>query len=414
MLSSTRTRIRAIRRQCPHRRGVAYSSKVRAFPFVVSPEEAKVDLSNNAFMARGFLKKISNRFPPVLEPAKLVPVYFPAWLIDAEIDVKATASAETESEDEYVSANFINSYVPGYLLDDLSSTSFLAPTLNIDKTVPFSAELETQFDTPISCLPFKTDPFSVLDLAKSLPSEHCHITPDLRIHPSTIQANLICAYPVLIPLYLAQYRGKASGVLQKVVTVVLQAHCEKGTILWGKREELFDIEHPFVAVPSPQKEAFLKQATERATRLLQRTGLEPPTPFFPVRGDAGNFANIASLATHDTWKLSLKNRFDYIIRWLHGLVSAGPLSLQHTANLDMDDPRIRPFTDEEVGAVRKYMSLGEKRAEVYALNNIVKGFPNRANIDEKLEAIVARAGCPKAGRPLRAGGRSGWNRMATQ
>ncbi|KAJ7035014.1 hypothetical protein C8F04DRAFT_547882 [Mycena alexandri] len=319
-------------------------------------------------MPRGFLKKISNRFPPILEPAKLVPVYFPAWLIDAEIEAKATAttSTSTESEDGYVTATFINSYLSGYLMDDLSSTSFLTKTLTIDKAVPFSAELETQFDSTINCLPFRTDPFSVLDSAKSLSFKQCCITEDLRIHPSTIQANLISAYPVLIPLYLAQYTGKASGVYQKVVTAILQAHCKKGPILWGKREELFDMEDIFFHVPAPHREAFLKKNSERASwasHLLDATGLALTTPFFPRRGLPGEFANIASLTVPPGW--NAVNRFENFIDWLNGFVSTG--TLHKTTNLDMDDPRIRPFTDEETGAVRRFMFHGHQRAMAYAL-----------------------------------------------
>ncbi|KAJ7158791.1 hypothetical protein C8R46DRAFT_400900 [Mycena filopes] len=370
-VSQTWTRANAVHqcRRGPFRRGVAYSSKVRAFPFKVSPEEANTELSKHALLPRTFFAI----FSPPLKPTKLVPVYFPAWLVDAEIEAKVTLSNASESLEGYATAFFINSYLPGYLLDDLSITSFLTKSLTPDTTVPFSAELETQFDTAINCLPFRTSPFSVLNSAQSLSVEQCRVTEDLRIHPETIHTHLIGAYPVLIPLYLAQYEGEASGVLPKHVTAILQAHCDKGPILWGKRNELLDIDLPFL--PKAQDESFQATVTKyrgffsSAINGLTSQDEDLPTPFMSSRGAPGRFANIASLIIPPGWPMWGQDRIDSIKSWLHRFVGTG--TFQTTRDVNMDDPRIRPFTSDELHVARRFMAFGMKRAEAHALRDIL-------------------------------------------
>jgi hypothetical protein len=76
-------------------------------------------------------------------------------------------------------------------MDKLASTSLLSTRLAFQHTVPFSADLETQFETKITCLPFTTTPFSILDAAKSLQSRQCRVSDNFVIDPSSIRTNLV-------------------------------------------------------------------------------------------------------------------------------------------------------------------------------------------------------------------------------
>ena len=67
-----------------------------AFPFKFSPADAIVHMAPHAsalFMFKGFFRSLAARFLPALgyhplQPTRIIPVYFPAWIIDAEMEVE--------------------------------------------------------------------------------------------------------------------------------------------------------------------------------------------------------------------------------------------------------------------------------------------------------------------------------------
>ena len=67
-----------------------------AFPFKFSPADAIAHLAPHAsalFMFKGFFRSLAARFLPglgyqPLQPTRIIPVYFPAWIIDAELEVE--------------------------------------------------------------------------------------------------------------------------------------------------------------------------------------------------------------------------------------------------------------------------------------------------------------------------------------
>lgn len=76
-------------------------------------------------------------------------------------------------------------------MDKLSSLSLLSRQLEREETVAFSKDLETQWDTPITCLPFQTAPLSILNAAQSLNSDQCLINENYFINPSSVRPNLV-------------------------------------------------------------------------------------------------------------------------------------------------------------------------------------------------------------------------------
>ncbi|KAJ7707744.1 hypothetical protein B0H17DRAFT_529872 [Mycena rosella] len=220
-------------RACPRpfcRSLASYPPKVYAYPFAVSPAEAIQQLSP-VVGGRSTFQSLFNSGSQ--KPKQIVPVYFPAWFIDAEVEATVTVSTDRGTEDGRVTAVFTNSYIPGHTWDKLSSMSLLSPQLADSKAVPFSSDMETQHGSKITCLPFQTSPFSVLDAVKSLRPADC-VHGNLRLDPLSISTNLISAYPVLIPLYLAKYQYKVKDDDNSVPvsqTAVMEAHHMTGRII---------------------------------------------------------------------------------------------------------------------------------------------------------------------------------------
>ncbi|KAJ7475816.1 hypothetical protein FB451DRAFT_1557682 [Mycena latifolia] len=339
MIPLRSTRARSARPFC--RSLTSYSPKVYAYPFKLSPAQAIEHLRTMADPVTRFLKSFSSDQDSI--KPKIVPVYFPAWFIDAEVEATVAAPTDRGTEDVRVTAVFTNSYLPGHsmpghTMDRLSSISLLSPQLALNKPVPFSSDLETQHDTKITCLPFKTAPFSILDAAKSLRPNQC-VCQNLRIDPSSIRTNLISAYPVLIPLYLAQ--GDWTFVGDDSQTAIVEAHHEMGRII---------VENP----ADPQMRAeFVKNIPSSFRQMFDE--------FLYYRGSASNFGNISSLTIPPTWDIGEFHGFG---DWLDDFMTAETLhQLVKTGDATMADPRVRPWTHEEIYVVRAFFSLGRERSE---------------------------------------------------
>lgn len=124
----------------------------------------------------------------------------------------------------------------------LSTAPLTISSLIEKETVPFTTRLLHQHGEPVQCIPFSTSPFSVLDIAASHPPSHSiMINEDLSIDPSSVKPKLvkknltlfadsfihslqISAYPVLLPLYLAQYELGDEQNSGNMFTFLLKAY----------------------------------------------------------------------------------------------------------------------------------------------------------------------------------------------
>ncbi|KAJ7127026.1 hypothetical protein C8R44DRAFT_780211 [Mycena epipterygia] len=351
-----RPRITSLRRAFSRALSSSYSPKVRAYPFELSKEQAITKLGRGVFLHSPTL------FDFGIQPEKLVAVYFPAWFIDAELEATVSVSTgEGMPKNTPITAVFMNSYLPGYTgMDKLASISLLSEGLALHKTVPFSVDLETQYDTKITCLPFKTAPFSVLDAAKALRPDQSTINDRIRINPSSIRTNLISAYPVLLPLYLAQYAlSTADGVYQ---TAMIEAYsADLGRVI---------IENVKGLLPSVQ--AMRPPAEEPDTllsglrRQLYSFMAEPDAEFLYWNGSATPFSNLASITLPITWGMTIKEHA--LTHWLdHFMTPEALQQLFTTSDNVMEDPRIRPFTEKELKQVRTFFTLGQERTKAHTL-----------------------------------------------
>ncbi|KAJ7104190.1 hypothetical protein B0H15DRAFT_13595 [Mycena belliarum] len=313
----------------------SYSPKVYAYPFKLSSAQAVAQL--DPIVGGSFLR-------PELQMQKIVPVYFPAWFIDAEVEASVLAGPTALGAKEgRVTVIFNNSYLPGHTMSKLSSISLLSKQLERSRPIPFSPALGNQYDTEVTCLPFKTTPFAILDAVKSLRPDDC-VWNNLRIDPSSIHTNLISAYPVLMPLYLAQYASAEDGTRKSMtLTAIVEANHEHGRIIV---ENFID---PDVASVLP-------------------AWMLPDLDEFRYHGaGAANFANISTLTLPPEWNAP---EFGSVANWLDTFLTAE--TLQELVDTDagkMDDLRIRPFNDEEATSVRTFFRLGEERAEAHTFLN---------------------------------------------
>ncbi|KAJ7650313.1 hypothetical protein FB45DRAFT_997362 [Roridomyces roridus] len=368
----------ALTRRVHSRALSSYSPKVRAYPFAISATDAVADVGLTPAVNAGLFDRILT-FLGMMEPAKpekIVPVYFPAWFIDAEVEFNASAPTDTGNVNGRLTAVFLNSYLPGHTMDKVSTISFLSPTLSLCEPVPFSSELETQHGMKVTCLPFKTVPFPVVDLARSLDSERL-VVDGMRIDPSSISANLFAAYPVLIPLYLAQYSLEPDEEDTDPIgrTVLVEAHDTNGRII----AEMVDGEimafssrlpprHP----PPPELAdsslyKMLDNAEQRVRRRLEEMQQDEGTAedMMYCRGDPATFHNISSITLPPKWRIP---NLQQHTAWLDKFATAeGIQQLVTGGKLDsMDDPRIRPWTADERNDVRAFFTLGQERSNAYA------------------------------------------------
>lgn len=57
--------------------------------------------------------------------------------------------------------------------------------------VPFTKDLEHQYDTEISCLPYTISPFSALDIARSWSYTEVTVDENVRFSPRSLKPELV-------------------------------------------------------------------------------------------------------------------------------------------------------------------------------------------------------------------------------
>ena len=162
---------------------------------------------------------------------------------------------------------YVVSYLPGSHIPTLSAAPLFTEGLDLEEPLPsiiqhpqledhiqkelpqnelhsFDPSLLMQHGEEVQCIPFTVSPFSLLDVARSLPWSDAVINKYLKFAPSSLKVNLVSsfdiiqasdsshssqfsAYPVLLPLYIAMYEMKRSDVTDgSTLTVWTQAHSD--------------------------------------------------------------------------------------------------------------------------------------------------------------------------------------------
>ncbi|KAF8484245.1 hypothetical protein JB92DRAFT_3131728 [Gautieria morchelliformis] len=171
-----------------------------AIPFAISADEAIYQSSiracyhvrNHDGLADAVLSRIfSANKPP--RPLKIEPVYFPTWLVDAEVTAKVSEHNANSTVQTQATAQSLAIYMPGF---DHFPLSLLRFRFNPETTSLCSTTDEGFGSLPssnqrITCLPYTLSPFALPKAARSLSLEQAKIDSTLRIEPESIRFPLV-------------------------------------------------------------------------------------------------------------------------------------------------------------------------------------------------------------------------------
>ncbi|KAG9315308.1 hypothetical protein JVU11DRAFT_4447 [Chiua virens] len=219
-----------------------------AIPFAFSPEDAISHIGVAASIAgyvgnssRGqpnvsfgtFIASILAKYLPMsgfkpLQPTRIQPLYFPTWFVRAELEATAWLSSESDTEkpqqSETATVQFEDLYLPGFGMD-FGRILVRDPPTDIELAKPLSPDLAHQWGLDVMCLPYNILPFDILDQTRTLSYSDAVISDNIRFNPQSVKMKLAAAFPVLMPVYLAQYVSREPW---PPVTIILAAHSEPG------------------------------------------------------------------------------------------------------------------------------------------------------------------------------------------
>ncbi|KAF9004633.1 hypothetical protein BDQ17DRAFT_403280 [Cyathus striatus] len=231
--------------------------QLHAIPFSRSPEDIIIRLSVIAHwitsnttvvpIMRGFLSSFFSNlhkkwswFPKPLRPERLEMVYFPAWIIEGELKANVICNGTNGKKIETEAiAHLVNTYIPGSDTKILSSVTLkhlrILGRIQGDsnketawgpKPVPFTDRLRTQFERPVTCLPFNIWPKRIVDLVKDRrPTVNVGNT---SVQLMSLEPTMAVMFPILYPLYVVKYKSIVPGE-RRTYTLVVEATdtCER-------------------------------------------------------------------------------------------------------------------------------------------------------------------------------------------
>ncbi|KAG8213022.1 hypothetical protein J3R82DRAFT_11414 [Butyriboletus roseoflavus] len=248
-----------------------------------------------------------NGFQP-LQPTRIQPLYFPTWFVRAELDVMAWLSSESDTEGSQVPTRYAHAHAsPGFSHSKVFNVGFSLdfgrilvrdPPAHIELAKPFSPDLAHQWGLDVMCLPYNVLPFDILDRTRSLSYTDAVISENMRFNPQSVKMSLGVHY-IHIP------------------------HPDTEDSVRLPFEELVASQDDYIEVGS---------ATEDAE--IRATVVNP-------MGD-----NLLS---------------DELSSWLNDKLQKRNALVSMVARhpINMEDPRIREWTPDEVDPVHKWLQYGQ-------------------------------------------------------
>ncbi|GAA5911652.1 uncharacterized protein JCM6883_002438 [Sporobolomyces salmoneus] len=205
------------------------SHKLQTIPFQLPPSKA-LDISYTAaastfgvsvvfaHLLSRFCKKWFGISPAVLD-AGIVErafkmVLLPVWKVD--LVMRGKALLEDTELDLNISA--LDSSLPGFRLSPLDELPLSAP-FDPDLSLPFSPSSHlTQYETPVTVLPFTHHPLSLLSKIASLPRTIAQ-TDGIGLTPRNFKEVLFATYPIYMPIYLGEFELRNDPEGKRVTTV---------------------------------------------------------------------------------------------------------------------------------------------------------------------------------------------------
>ncbi|KAI5990153.1 hypothetical protein EDD15DRAFT_2281325 [Pisolithus albus] len=359
-----------------------YHPKVRAIPFAFSPEAAITHVGPvAAAVTRSYSPSsireelgclaasfIAKHLPAMgyktIQPERTQALYYPSWCIDAEAEAKAWFSPNPDDPPEVVTVHFQHAELPGNG-SELARISLRDETITYKNTEPFVPALTNQHGSEILCLPFNISPLELLSRARATSFGVTKVDEDFRFDPRSLNLNLVAAYPILIPVYVLQYAPQ--GPYSRV-TIVVEAHAQPG------RYYVHFVNSPDLR-KLPAQEYFGEEETD-----------------FIAMGLSGSKCRFSPNIISPRSRPSAS---EDLCAWMSNFVEdrGAPQRLTSKQPIDMDDCRVREWTEEEILPVHEWMQLGRNlmraRGMIKTISTVnvdqikVFEFPPRMNTDPK-------------------------------
>ncbi|KAF9237671.1 hypothetical protein BU15DRAFT_75869 [Melanogaster broomeanus] len=153
-------------------------------------------------------------------------LYYPTWFIDVTLQVKALFPSESSKDSvaEVATVRVKQAYIPGSGMD-LGRVLVRDRSVNHKLARPFSDDLARQHGFDVTCLPYDIAPFDLLRTAQNLSSSQAVFKENFGFRPDSLKLCFAVAFPVLRPVYIAQYFTREPW---PPLTVVLPAHRKPG------------------------------------------------------------------------------------------------------------------------------------------------------------------------------------------
>lgn len=262
-----------------------------------------------------------------LHPQRILPVYFPAWIVDAEVEAKV----QYQGVERQAAVQLRNGYLPGSDYKVLSSAPLFPLEMQETTPLPWGEGLLQQHGQQISCIPYNIDPQNGL---KALSDLKFDAYPDLESALSTMKPVLAVYRPVLLPLYLAQY-----DVEGRSCTLFLDATSEVGNV--------------YIYRPPKDEDDEWATVIERTNQFME---LESPSSQLWCTGVANEWVDVAtvSLPPHRDISKAME-------KWVQWKMSDPETASQLAAlTTDASDSHssVREFDVEDRDQLEEWMNVG--------------------------------------------------------
>ncbi|PPQ68669.1 hypothetical protein CVT25_012323 [Psilocybe cyanescens] len=352
-------------------RSRSYFSKIfAAYPFEVSPEEALRQIGGwagtfSSTTPSGLISSVLATTIPFLEyqrPIKMSAVYFPAWILNAELEAKLTHG----SLEHDASATIRNTYIPAVGFD--APLLSAAPLWRADgdnfreDLVSFTEDLLEQHGEEVQCIPFSVSPFTLLDIPASLDSKASwDITRDLSVSPSSIKTTMFSAQPVLIPLYVGLYKVNETG---QAMTFFTSGHSNQSNVMTQNiRGQNRAVEETFKGL----SQLSLFKWVDLDSEVFKFVDYEPARRV--------HIGGVSITPAVDTAKA--------ISKWLEDQLDSSQ-NISKLASLGNfvsdDDPRVREMSEEEDMVLKKYLDLSSEISMVKRIIETMKSANAKAMV----------------------------------
>ncbi|WWC71888.1 uncharacterized protein I206_105847 [Kwoniella pini CBS 10737] len=219
------------------------SPKISSVPFKIHPEDAAQRMYINGLLASaaipnmilaGLLRLFGPSITPLanefglgtnLKMKDMKAVLYPIWRVDsiAEGDVKLEGTKQRVEPKMWISTR--EGYVPGNPFAPLSYLSFAVPPLPDDLPQYNLAEDLTQLGDGFEVVPV---PFTVspLGLAKKIRKTigSNKRWENISIDESKWEETLLAAYPIMFPIYIAEFEHDLGDDGKRTYNVIMDAH----------------------------------------------------------------------------------------------------------------------------------------------------------------------------------------------